>query len=136
MIGRDALLACLHDGVPWTETLFAQRLDLHREDHGIADQDADKRDDAQDRHEAQRRIAEKQSDNDANQRQRRDRGDQEEQVETPQLQHQDGRHGEQHQRHHREDRTFATSRFPRPGRRWQGDTPQAGCSTKFLTAGS
>ncbi len=63
------------DGVPLTETLLAQRLDPRREDHGIADQDVDKRDDAQDRQETQRRIAEKQSDNDANQRQRRDRGD-------------------------------------------------------------
>src|SRR5271166_808643 len=102
----QTMLRALHNGLPWAETLFAECFDLNHKDNGIADQDADEGDDAEDRHKTQRGAAKKQSQSDADHGQWRHRSDQEEPAETLQLEHQDGGHDEQHQRHHSGDGTL------------------------------
>ena len=86
---------------------FLEVLDLDDQDDGVADQDADQRQHAEDGDEAKRRAARQQRRDDADQRQRRDREHQEQPLEALQLDHQDRRHDEQHQRHDGGDRPLA-----------------------------
>ncbi|MNX42777.1 hypothetical protein D3C86_732040 [compost metagenome] len=89
----------LHHRIPRRIALVLVLFDLGHQDHRVADDDADQRQNPEDRHKAHRRAGRHQRNHHANQAQRRNAGHQEQLLHAVQLDHQEGRHQEQHQRH-------------------------------------
>ena len=106
-----AMFGGLHHRLPCGLSFLLQVLDLHDQDHRVADQDADQGKNAEDRHETERRAARQQRHHDADQCKRRHCAHQEQLVKTLQLKHQDRGHDEDHQRNDRGDRRLALGAF-------------------------
>ena len=103
-IGRKRDIARLDHRVPDALPSRALGLDLVDQDHRVADDHADQRENAEDRDEAERPAGQQQRRDDADQAERHHAEHQEQPLEALQLDHQDRQHEEQHQRHHGEDR--------------------------------
>ena len=94
------MLGGLHHRIPGGKACPLHLIDLGHQNHRVADDDADQRQDPQDRHKAHRCSRRHQRQHHADQAQRRDAGHQEQLLHAVQLDHQEGGHQEQHQRHH------------------------------------
>lgn len=97
--GTHAMFSGFNDGVPGLHSLVSQRLNLNNEDHRVANQNANEREDAENCDEAKRCTRWQQCSDHSNHSQRCDRDNENESLETLQLDHQDGRDAEQHERY-------------------------------------
>ena len=86
-------------------------LDLLDEDHRIAGDHAEQRQNAEDRDKAERLAKDEQRDNDADEAHWDDAHNQKQAAEAVQLSHQEDDHEEEHQGNHREDRGLRLCAF-------------------------